>query len=294
MRLTNLNCPQCGGFLNQQQDKFYCTSCGAAFNVDYDEADVEYAKLVTEADRTRLLIEKDRTLLEKDAELRKKFMTSEMKQQFKHAAKSQGTTLLGGLILYAVMGGVMMLVMIGTFIVIGTNIAKDRKTRKEAQQEAEKARIERLTDISVKDLENDPNFIENTIGAGASYELSRRSAPVLESGGDEGDAYLVGTPEAIYSYMVKDGTDISIYNIYKCTYEYLLSGNTTDVYSCVCFEKVEADETGHFTCNYSLCKSVTDDNIDNHWEGYENDKGALNVIPESGSAQIDLPKGGEA
>ena len=37
MRLTNINCPQCNGQLNQQEDKFYCTSCGSAFNVDYDD-----------------------------------------------------------------------------------------------------------------------------------------------------------------------------------------------------------------------------------------------------------------
>jgi len=77
MRLTNINCPQCNGQLNQQEDKFYCTSCGSAFNVDYDEADVEYAKLVTEPERARLLLESNRVLLEKNEELRNKFITGE-------------------------------------------------------------------------------------------------------------------------------------------------------------------------------------------------------------------------
>ena len=59
MKLTNLNCPQCNGLLNQERDMFFCSSCGSAFAVDYDENDVRYTQLVTEADRTKMLLAKD-------------------------------------------------------------------------------------------------------------------------------------------------------------------------------------------------------------------------------------------
>ena len=45
MQLVNLKCPSCGGDIEKDGDKYFCKSCGAAFAVNYDEADVEHEKL---------------------------------------------------------------------------------------------------------------------------------------------------------------------------------------------------------------------------------------------------------
>lgn len=45
MQLVNLKCPSCGGDIERDGDKYFCKSCGAAFAVNYDEADVEHEKL---------------------------------------------------------------------------------------------------------------------------------------------------------------------------------------------------------------------------------------------------------
>ncbi len=128
MRLTNINCPQCNGRLNQQEDKFYCTSCGSAFNIDYDEADVEYAKLVTEPERTRLLLDNNRILLEKNEELRRRFVTGERKKEFVNQVKSQGVTYISGLVYAAIIGGVSWLLCVIAVVVIFINSSKNYET----------------------------------------------------------------------------------------------------------------------------------------------------------------------
>ena len=45
MQLVNLKCPSCGGDIERDGDNYFCKSCGAAFAVNYDEADVEHEKL---------------------------------------------------------------------------------------------------------------------------------------------------------------------------------------------------------------------------------------------------------
>ena len=39
MQLVNLKCPNCGGDIEKDGDSLYCKACGAAFAVNYDEAD---------------------------------------------------------------------------------------------------------------------------------------------------------------------------------------------------------------------------------------------------------------
>ena len=45
MQLVNLKCPNCGGDIEKEGDSLYCKACGAAFAINYDEADVEHEKL---------------------------------------------------------------------------------------------------------------------------------------------------------------------------------------------------------------------------------------------------------
>lgn len=290
MRLTNINCPQCNGMLNQQDDKFYCTSCGSAFNIDYDEKDVEYAKLVTEPERTRLLLEKDRILLEKNEELRRKFLTSEMKNEFVHQVKSQGTTYVGSIILGAVMSGLSLLMCFGVIAVIFVNALNDSRKERNQRNAVEQARIERAEALSAEDIENDQNFLENAVAAGVCYENSRRDKPVVNNGEENGDAYTEGYPVAVNCYLVKNGSNNDLYIVYKNTYEYSVSGATRDVYDCVCFKDIEPDGTGHISFGKYQCNQASGDGIDWHWIGYEEaDDIYENVLPkDSVILEVDL------
>lgn len=282
MRYTNINCPQCNGLLGQQEDKFYCTSCGSAFNIAYDKEDVEYARLVTQPERTRLLLEKDRILLEKNEELRKKFLTSEMKAVFVDSVKRQGTTYIGGIIMYAAIGGMVALLSFGLVFVIFVNSWKSAKEERNEREALAQRKTARLENLSAEDIENDLNFLENAIAGGVRYEVSRRDKPVTNRSGDEGDAYTVGSPEAVDCYLVKTGTKNDLYIVYKNTYEYSVSGTTRDVYDCVRYENIEPDGTGHILFGPYACNQISGDGINWHWIGYESSEDVYDdVLPKS-------------
>lgn len=266
MRLTNINCPQCNGQLFQQEDKFYCSSCGSAFNIDYEEADVEYAKLVTEPERTRLLLENNRILLEKNEELRRKFAIGEIKREFVHQAKSAGVTYLGGLIYGAIIGGISFLAVIIILIAMFFNVSKNYKTE---SSKREQERNESLQNLSAEDIEKDRNFIENAVACGVAYEVSRRDEPVENKAEDGGDAYLAGTPAAVNCYFIKDGTENHLCIIYKITYEFSENNSLKEVYECVILDDLEPDGTGHVSFDSRSCTFISGSGSDHHWCGYE-------------------------
>lgn len=267
MRLTNINCPQCNGQLNQQEDKFYCTSCGSAFNIDYEASDVEYAKLVTEPERTRLLLEKDRVLLEKNAELRRKFYTSEMKHELVHQAKTMGTYSLGAAFYAAVIGGISFLCCVIVIVGIFFNIDVNHKSKTASR---EQARNERLESLSVDDVRSDTNFLENAIAYGVSSELWwRDDDPVENKVDDRGDAYIVGTPVASNIYFLKNGHKNYVYIVFKITYEYSNDKSQKDIYSCHRFGLLEPDETGHIKFADTKGSWEKGNEFDEDWYGYE-------------------------
>jgi len=64
MKLVNLTCPNCNGILERVGDNLFCKSCGSAFGIDYDSADVEHEKLQTEDERARREFEQEKELME--------------------------------------------------------------------------------------------------------------------------------------------------------------------------------------------------------------------------------------
>ena len=278
MRLTNINCPQCNGQLNQQEDKFYCTSCGSAFNIDYDEADVQYAKLVTEPERTRLLLESNRVLLEKNEELRRKFITGERRKELTHQVKSHGITLVGGAVYGAIIGGVSFLLCIGFIAIIFFNLWKNSETERVQKEQAEQERMENL---SARDIEKDKVFLENAIAAGVAYELWRRDEPVKNDVDDGGDAYVVGSPVPVNCYLVKTGDENDFCIVYKVTYEFSENHSIKEVYDCIIFENIEQDETGHISLGRGVDR-MSGNGIDYDWIGYEDADGVFedNTFPK--------------
>lgn len=265
MRLTNINCPQCNGRLNQQEDKFYCTSCGSAFNIDYDEADVEYAKLVTEPERTRLLLDNNRILLEKNEELRRRFVTGERKKEFVNQVKSQGVTYISGLVYAAIIGGVSWLLCVIAVVVIFINSSKNYETEK-AQRE--QARIERMENLSAKDIERDKSFLENAIAGGVAYEVARRDDPVSNDAEEGGDAYMIGSPVAVNCYLIKTENRNDLCIVYKITYEFSEDKSIKEVYDCIEYPEIEQDGTGHISFGHN-CERAYGSGIDEDWDGYD-------------------------
>jgi uncharacterized Zn finger protein (UPF0148 family) len=278
MRLTNINCPQCGGQLNQQEDKFYCTSCGSAFNIDYDEADVEYAKLITEPERAKLLLEKDRILLDKNEQLRRRFAIGEIKREFANSARTAGMTYLSSAIYAAIIGGMSFLACV---IIVGVIFFNSCSNIRNDRTKEELARQERSVRLSAEDIENDMNFLENAIAGGVAYEMHLRDEPVKNKEDDRGDAYVSGSPEAVSFRLIKNGKENGFCIVYKITYEFSEDRSTKEVYDCIIWEKIEQDENGHITFGRD-CDRMSGSGIDKHWKGYENADGVFddNAFPD--------------
>ena len=265
MRLTNINCPQCNGQLNQQEDKFYCTSCGSAFNVDYEESDIEYAKLIKEPEITRLHLENNRILLEKNAELQRKFLIGEIKDTYKQELKTVGVTYASAAIYYVLIGIIVFVAVVGF---IGGIFFVTAKKHKAETAKREQARIESIENLSAESIESDRNFLENAIAGGVAYQVSQRTEPV-KGDGDEGDAYIVGKPEAVNCRLLKREEGNSLIIVYKITYEFSESKTLKVVYDGVIYENIALDETGHISCK-DTCERFWGREADDRWNGYEN------------------------
>ncbi len=276
MRLTNIDCPQCAGQLNQQGDRFYCTSCGSAFNIDYDETDVEYAKLVTEPERTRLLLENNRILLEKNEELRKKFITGERRKEIFQEVKKQGMTFAGAWVYALIIGGMSTLLCI---IAVAAIFFSTWKNAEADIAKREQAKIESIEKLSAADIENDKNFLENAIAGGIALEAAKRDRPVKDDDRDE--AYVEGDPVPVTCRLMKTDKSNSLCIVYKITYKYSEDDITKDIYDCIVIDDISLDETGHIKSDYD-CDRVSGDGKDDEWNGYEDADGVFedNTFPE--------------
>jgi len=83
MKIVDLKCPNCSGSLTKEGDNLICSSCGAAFAIDYDDSDVEYEKLQSEAEREERRLAHEKALLEKEYELKRQAEIDAEKRQQK-------------------------------------------------------------------------------------------------------------------------------------------------------------------------------------------------------------------
>ena len=245
MKITDLTCPQCSGLLNQEGDKFFCSSCGAAFGIDYDEDDVEYQRLITEADRTRALIAKDRELLETDYRLRKEYEEKERQLTSKYRAKNTANMAISTLIIYIVslvlVGGFAISIMIFLIVKPLTRSETNRMAEYEAQCEAR--------DLTEDQILNDKHFLE-TMEAVAIKEWDPFIGEITEDYKQNRDVVTISEPQAVKLYFLRDDKEYPvrpftrIYLVLKATYQYTDTDKIKDSYYCVSFQNPEMTPAG--------------------------------------------------
>lgn len=254
MKLIDLTCPQCGGFLNQEGDKFYCSSCGASFGIDYDEEDVEYQKLITEADRTRLMIEKDRELLETEYKLRKEYEENESRLKGQYAAKSFAGSALSSLILYLVTGGFTIAIMAAMLIFVVIIPLRESDKERLAEYEVKCQEF----DLTEEQVLSDVPFLYNLEAAAKrkwnpfirdtdhDYKQNREAVMISEP-----QAYRLYVLRMDYEYPVT--TRNRVYLVLKATYQYTDNEEIKDSYYCVSFQNVKMNAAGRIECDYDKC-----------------------------------------
>lgn len=81
MRIVNLQCPNCGARLSIEDGMYVCNSCGTTTAIDYDESDVEFERLRTEAERDERQHAHERELLERSFELQERAQIESERRQ---------------------------------------------------------------------------------------------------------------------------------------------------------------------------------------------------------------------
>lgn len=298
MKLTDLKCPRCSGLLNQQCDKFYCSSCGAAFEVDYEDTDVEYSRLLTEADRTRMMIERDKEVLKKDFEFREAYKDEEARRKAQYEIQKRTRTAVSALVTTVITFSMMFILMIGLIVYIITVVAAPSRieSKLRGKDEAE-ART-----LSAEQILADPNFIYNASADGIWFRSGELFEPyVTEIYGEERTCEIVGLPTPVAAYITsetqefggRDYTRNKFYVAYRATYRMTDTDEdeTVDIYTYAEFDNVEKKPNGRIGFDPEHYGAV-DINYHSYYE-----LGQLEREHFDGAEKIDLSeifgKGGE-
>ncbi|MBR5938767.1 MAG: hypothetical protein IKZ90_10980 [Clostridiales bacterium] len=240
MKLTNLNCPQCNGFLKQERDAFFCESCGAAFVVDYDENDVKYTELVTEAERTKMLLARDVELLATNYQLKETVARNEQKRENVKETKNAFKVSFFGV---GVMSAIFILgiIVLIVFILLFSD-SSDKETAKALDEK--NAQYDKYSEAVLKD----EAFIDNTIALGrARNYLFFHDLEITDDYVNlkNGTAHLTCDPEILNVYLFKlYGKADQIFLTYKMTFEYEDGGEQFELYDGFCFSGFGMNDYG--------------------------------------------------
>lgn len=177
MKLTSINCPNCNGLLKEENGKFICMSCGGAFAIDYDEADVEHEKLQTEAERERIRIEHEKELMATKIRL-------EEEAQMRRAERTRKAATSGILKLFLIPICIMLVMSIGSLIFFGI-IGKRVSKRATNWTNSTKVSVTSQTQPAAPTLNKetilaDRAFIENALASGSSLVKTRHNKPIQD------------------------------------------------------------------------------------------------------------------
>jgi hypothetical protein len=224
---------------------FFCSSCGAAFNVDYDDDDVNYTELVTQADRTRMLLQRDVDLMTTGYQLNKEMKDRELyraqTRATQKAVKTAGKA-VGAIFLYMFIS---MALMIGVFIFVWYRVSQSKDKVLSNKNEAYETIRE--------EVKKDSNFMENMIASGSMYESRFRPDSVTDrSDGQRRTAWMVGIAEIEDVYLMenKKSKEQDLFFVYKIEYQYEDSEDTIEVFDCFIVKNLQLDKDGKLKLDF--------------------------------------------
>lgn len=263
MKLTNLNCPQCNGFLNQERDMFFCSSCGSAFAVDYDEHDVRYAQLVTEAERTKMLLAKDVNLMQTDYELNEQVLNNEQEREIRRERKKNARNAFSGTgtLLYALAVCMIPMLVLFGFIIFALY-------RADVQVSKMRDRVEEKHQTMYEMIRDDEHILENMAASGAEYIFSCRTEPVEDTRYAAPRTAYYNDDAVIDSIYVMVGKGYSspyVMCVYSFSYTYEDTGEVIRLYDYCRFEGSSIDSYGILNVDYTPRRKSNGDDV---WHAY--------------------------
>lgn len=286
MKLTNLNCPQCNGLLNQERDMFFCSSCGSAFAVDYDENDVRYTQLVTEADRTKMLLAKDINLMQTDYALNEQVLQNEQNREFSRQRKKAARSAFAGVRagIFGLIISVIPMIAIFGYLIYSFH---------DSDIKYEERRLEKNQSL-YELLKDDMHVLENTVASGRAYVCYERYEPIEDDRYAEPRIAYFNDDVAIDSVYVMVGEEYRspyILCIYNMSYTYEDTGETITLYDFIMFTDMSIDSYGLLNVNYTPSRRSGGDHVWNAY--YDKDQLIRETIKKTSESyedyKIDIP-----
>ena len=258
MKLTSINCPNCNGQLKEENGKFICMSCGGAFAIDYDEADVEHEKLQTEAERERIRIEREKELMATKIRL-------EEEAQMRRAERTRKAATSGILKIFLIPICIMLVMSIGSMIFFGIIGKRVSKRATNWMTNSTKATVAttatKPTDrvITPELILNDKSFIENAIASGVSCAKAKHSKIIndfdlkTELNLDMvPQASLVEEPKLVHAYFIESDNRYFVM-VFELTFGYNQDIDRTKTMYFACYlSGISRNSEGKIITDYNV------------------------------------------
>ncbi|MBP5528905.1 MAG: hypothetical protein J6X80_02540 [Lachnospiraceae bacterium] len=261
MQLVNLKCPNCGGDIEKDGNSLYCKACGAAFAVNYDEADVEHEKLQNYDEIS---------IIEHEHEKEMEELRFKQSEKARRAAERRENRRKAG---REFRGRIFSLIFILGFFSIGPLswwfLAKQGimpSFKEMIEQEMQSQRD--VYDISADNLTDE--VIDNMIGAAKDKMFSARKNAVNDWTGNEWHNYNLETVDYDSMYLItkaNEGENRAVV-IFKLNFK-SEDGLEKTTYDAYYYDRLELSENDTIVCNYAP-KNISRSDASWHHDSFEN------------------------
>ena len=260
MKLASLNCPNCNAPLRQEGDNYVCTACGSAFTMDYDESDVEYERLRTEADRERIKAQRDIELMATKMRLEEESQIRRQNYARKQVFGSLGGSLFKMILIPIAIMFFMSIASVAFFLVLRSSRSHlfKQKTTATTWGTTVATTTENIT-LTTEQILGDSSFVENALASGMSYVKTQHTGEVYDWNlMKELDlnyvptAQLQGEPHLYGVYLLNGPTQNYFMMLYSLDYTYVETeiDRVTTVYCAVYLAEMSVNDDGTIANDY--------------------------------------------
>ncbi|MBR3057719.1 MAG: hypothetical protein IKG93_07075 [Clostridiales bacterium] len=265
MKLVNLTCPNCNGILERVGDNLFCKSCGGAFAIDFDDADVEHEKLQTEDVRAQRELEQK----QREFEQQKEMMEIRFRQQEqsriaaeKREARRQTKKGISRYIGNKISGLFAFVLVIGFFVgcyklCVHWGVTPSIKEIVESAK-AQSTQYASMYKISESDVTKE--ILDNMISAGESNMFSVRSKGITEKVNKKDIVYTLDKAQFESAYLITNNSRSNkIVILYELTFS-TSEGETKTTYDACSFEGLKLSSENKLQSDYvpkKISKSKT-------------------------------------
>ncbi|MBO7452246.1 MAG: hypothetical protein J6U54_18110 [Clostridiales bacterium] len=262
MKLVQMTCKNCNAPLKLEDGKMACAYCGNVFEIEKDQADIEYDNIIhAEEYILRSLTEKKSAMQEEfrrqeEEAIRRENEEQRRREEERKAAKKRA--LISNIKKYATLLIVIGIMFGGAKLITSMDFVK--KSSEQPKVEWKTHRVSRY------DVTKNEKFLDKATELAYEEEKDLYSEIIDEDGVEWS---LEGEPEVVEKYLITEKDDNAIYFIYKANF-ISSDGRTKEIYHCIATQDFVLDSSGKVEFiepDNSSVKSVGPS--ENVWNGYE-------------------------